>query len=276
MLLLEFLAYLAVRQWVNLLEYLYRYRGQKARLLSQMRHARSYAEWKAAAIAADQRLLRPAFKRAHQWSAYDHRLLLRVHASLTNLLNTLEERPDDPAELAALAALLDQSVRFNFAGIENPRLYSESYYGTKDLIESFIEAERTALRLIRLSNVVSLDDKARLFRSAAKNIGSTALCLSGGASFGYYHFGVVRALLETDLLPRVITGTSAGGLIAAFCCTRTDAELRESLNPGLAKYLTAAEDPFHVWIRRWWRTGARFDPVIWARKVSLHVCVDLG
>jgi len=60
--------------------------------------------------------------------------------------------------------------------------------------------------------VISLDDKARFFRQSAKNLGSTALCLSGGAMLTMVHFGVVRALLDADLLPRVVTGTSAGAL----------------------------------------------------------------
>lgn len=33
---------------------------------------------------------------------------------------------------------------------------------------------------------VSLEEKASFFKSAAKNLGASALCLSGGASFGYY------------------------------------------------------------------------------------------
>lgn len=32
---------------------------------------------------------------------------------------------------------------------------------------------------------ISLEEKARFFRYGAKNLGATALCLSGGASFGY-------------------------------------------------------------------------------------------
>lgn len=44
-----------------------------------------------------------------------------------------------------------------------------------------------------------------------------------------YHFGVLKAFLEAGLLPRVITGTSAGGLVAAFCATRTDKELSRLL-----------------------------------------------
>ena len=103
------------------------------------------------------------------------------------------------------------------------------------------------------------------------------MCLSGGASFGYCtfetvftpalseifidHFGVVKAFLDAGLLPRVITGTSAGGLIAALVCTRTDEELKILLVPELAKRITACEEPFNVWFKRFWQTGARFDSV---------------
>lgn len=82
------------------------------------------------------------------------------------------------------------------------------------------------------------------------------------------HFGVVKAFLDAGLLPRVITGTSAGGLIAALVCTRTDAELKRIIVPELAKRITACEEPFQVWFRRFWTTGARFDSLMWARKVS--------
>ena len=40
--------------------------------------------------------------------------------------------------------------------------------------------------------------------------------LSGGAYLGFYHFGVARALWREGLLPRVISGASAGSLIAAM------------------------------------------------------------
>jgi predicted acylesterase/phospholipase RssA len=78
----------------------------------------------------------------------------------------------------------------------------------------------------------------------------------------------VKAFLDAGLLPRVITGTSAGGLIAALVCTRTDEELRALLIPELATKLTACEEPFRVWSKRVWATGARFDSIQWARKCS--------
>ena len=58
------------------------------------------------------------------------------------------------------------------------------------------------------------------FRKARRAFGNTALCLSGGAGMGHYHWGVVHALLHEDLLPNIISGTSAGAVVASFICTR--------------------------------------------------------
>lgn len=69
----------------------------------------------------------------------------------------------------------------------------------------------------------------------------------------------------------MISGTSAGGLVAALVCTRTDGELKRLLVPELANRITACEEPFRVWFWRFWKTGARFDSVSWARKVSPEV-----
>ena len=144
------------------------------------------------------------------------------------------------------------------------------------------EVER-ALVHVRVSTQLSVEEKRKFFRSANTNLGASALCLSGvysrllggndtesragGASFGYYHFGVVRAFLDAKMLPRVIAGTSAGGLIAALICTHTDEELKALLVPRLADKITACEDSITVWITRFLRTGARFDSVEWAKKV---------
>lgn len=87
---------------------------------------------------------------------------------------------------------------------------------------------------------------------------------------------MVKAFLDANLLPRVITGTSAGGLIAALVCTRTDAELRRLIVPEIAHRITACEEPFTVWFKRFWKTGARFDSVLWARKVRLDLYLSIA
>jgi predicted acylesterase/phospholipase RssA len=92
--------------------------------------------------------------------------------------------------------------------------------------------------------------------------------LSGGASFAYYHFGVVKALLDADLLPEVITGTSGGALIAGLVATRTNDELKKLLVPALAGRINACSEGISVWGPRWWKTGARFDSLEWAKKCS--------
>jgi len=152
--------------------------------------------------------------------------------------------------------------------VENPRLYSETYYGTKDLVQEFIDEVRRCLETLFHSKQITEDEKRAFFRYLDTNFGRTALCLSGGATFAYYHFGVIKALLDTDNVPEIITGTSGGALIAALVATRTDEELKKLLVPALAYRITACRDSFPTWARRWWRTGARFDTIEWARACS--------
>ncbi len=50
--------------------------------------------------------------------------------------------------------------------------------------------------------------------------------LSGGASLGLYHMGVLKTLIENDLLPRVVSGASAGSIVASLMATRNDSECK--------------------------------------------------
>ena len=99
------------------------------------------------------------------------------------------------------------------------------------------------------------EEKRTTFKRMHTNYGRTALCLSGGASFAYYHFGVVKGLLDADLLPDVITGTSGGALVAALVATRTNDELKALLVPALAGKINACSEPFTTWFPRWWKGG---------------------
>lgn len=112
------------------------------------------------------------------------------------------------------------------------------------------------------------EEKRVLFKHVNANFGRTALCLSGGAAFAYYHIGVLRALLDADSLPDVITGTSGGALIAALVATRTNDELKQLLVPALSQKINACGEGITTWFPRWWKTGARFDSVDWAARCS--------
>ncbi|QRW01821.1 patatin-like phospholipase protein [Ceratobasidium sp. AG-Ba] len=255
---LEFYAYVWIRQCVNALEWLLAWRGKKGKLRANLRQARTYEEWKEAARVMDEHLGFNKWKEEDEDPYYDWTLVKKVHRSLKSL------RQKDDAR--GVLGVLEVCIRANFAGVESTRLYSETFLGTKTLVENFVTEVTHALAYIRTTTQLSPEEKRRFFRSANKNLGASALCLSGGASFGYYHFGVVRAFLDAGLLPRVVAGTSAGGLVAALICTRTDEELKQLLVPKLAERITACEEPMRVWFKRFRMTGARFDTAQWARK----------
>ncbi|CAL1700663.1 unnamed protein product [Somion occarium] len=252
--------YIIIRQLVNTKEWLSAWRGRKGKLRKRLREATTYQEWKDAALALDEYLHFDEWKMIDEDPYYDWKLVRKVLRSL----RIFREKND----AHALLGVLETCVRTNFAGIESSRLYSETFYGTKELIEAYVGELEKALEYVRLSPDLTLEEKKRFFKSSNTNLGTTALCLSGGATFGYYHFGVVKAFLDQDLLPRVISGTSAGGLVAALVCTRTDSELKRLLVPELANRITACEDPFKIWFKRFWTMGARFDSIDWARKCT--------
>jgi predicted acylesterase/phospholipase RssA len=74
---------------------------------------------------------------------------------------------------------------------------------------------------------LTVSERYHMLRDTAQSFGRSALLLSGGASLGMFHIGVVRALWVAQLLPKIMSGSSAGAIIASLFCTKTDAELDE-------------------------------------------------
>ena len=72
--------------------------------------------------------------------------------------------------------------------------------------------------------------KLDLLHDTRQAFGRSTLVLQGGAIFGLSHLGVVKALHLRGLLPRIITGTATGALIAALVCIHTEDELLDFLN----------------------------------------------
>ncbi len=106
--------------------------------------------------------------------------------------------------------------------------------------------------------------------------GRTALCLSGGAMMGCYHFGHVKALLEEDALPHIISGTSAGSVVAAMVCTRTDEEIRRDLRPeNLVDRMTCFSRTWPDRLRSVCKNGCMFDKEEWIDLLSWFTFGDL-
>ncbi|KAL3774223.1 hypothetical protein ACHAW5_003374 [Stephanodiscus triporus] len=122
-----------------------------------------------------------------------------------------------------------------------------------------------------------LREKVKTFLKRARAAyGRTALCLSGGAMMGNYHFGAVKALLENDLLPNIISGTSAGSVIGAMICTRTDEELLRDMKPEvLQPKMSLFESSWGQRLARFYRHGTMFDQDDWCKRVRWFTCDDM-
>jgi len=274
------MTYLYTRLYIWVYEQFVTWRGTRERLRRSMRRTNNYRDWVVAAKELDSYLDRQRWKEENDFAYYDSKTVKRVWEQMRKCRQRAEaqengetddqgqNKPEGRLAVEELHALLSACVKSNFVGVENPRLYSQTYYGTKNLVQNFVDEVERSIKFVLNTKQLSMEEKRSIFKGMHTNYGRTALCLSGGASFAYYHFGVVKALLEADLLPDVITGTSGGALVAALVATRTNDELKKLLVPALAHRITACRETFWTWIPRWWKTGARFDSVDWAKQCS--------
>ncbi|KAJ5362958.1 hypothetical protein N7541_003802 [Penicillium brevicompactum] len=265
--------YVLIRVYIFLYEQWVTWRGKRERLRRELSAQKNYPDWLKAAQALDVHLGTEKWKQTDEYAYYDHLTITKVVAQLKKVRGDAEwekENGQIPSnEVSAveeLRALLEACVKNNFAGVENPRIYSETYSGTKELVQQYIEEVDACIQIVLENKEIDKESKYQFFKHLDTNFGRTALCLSGGATFAYYHFGVVKALLDNDVLPEIITGTSGGALVAGLVATRTDEELKQLLVPALAHRIRACHEGLATWIHRWWRTGARFDTVDWARQ----------
>ncbi len=192
-----------------------------------MRRATTYSAWKEAARDWERAT------GADRWTedpSSDH-----YHADLIRgQLDTLR-RLRAGGDVEALIDHLHESLHRNLGDLEAPQLYERTPLGTKHLIEEYLaETEETIEQLVAAS-LPGFDPEKKLdvLTRALGNFGRSALLLSGGATLGFYHLGVVKALWNADLLPDVISGASMGAMVAAGVCSRTDDELDELFAPDV-------------------------------------------
>ena len=94
-------------------------------------------------------------------------------------------------------------------------------------IQEYITQVKASLVEISTSPDIPVEEQLAFLRETRHAFGRTALVLSGGGSFGSFHLGVVKALLDASLLPRVLSGSSAGAIVVALVGTRSRSELKE-------------------------------------------------
>ena len=138
-------------------------------------------------------------------------------------INYFREKGDP----AALIFRLSGNFTRNQFGVQHEEMHSYAMSGTKRIIIEYNDAMQQALEYICDADEakVSLEEKFSFFSELRHAYGRTALLLSGGAYLGYYHMGIFKSLWKNGMLPKVISGASAGSLMAAMVGTKTDKQL---------------------------------------------------
>jgi len=188
--------------------------------------ATSFEEWRSAALVLDQLDGHDAWRMDPASPDYDYKLL----SSRVKLLRKLRRARD----LDRLIFRLREELHGNLGNMANPALYQRARVGTKKLVTDYIGEVCAALNLLCDTDVETLPPmRKRIFmKRAARSFGRSALLLSGGASLGLFHIGVIRELEAQGILPRVITGSSAGSIVAGILATHTDEEWEKLIGEG--------------------------------------------
>ena len=87
--------------------------------------------------------------------------------------------------------------------MNNRELYKVCMNGTKLNIELYQNEMIESIKHLYYykGEKMTPTEKLQTFRNLRQSFGSYALCLSGGAGLGKFHYGVIKALWESDLLP---------------------------------------------------------------------------
>jgi NTE family protein len=179
-----------------------------------------YEGWRSRAEAAGDRVGAEAWRADVRSSVFDAALLREHTEELT--------RTREAGEALELVPLLREALYRHLGELADPRLYGVTPLGTKHVVEAFYEEALASIAYLADPGQTGLDPAFTLagFRRAAHIFGRSALLLSGGATLGFFHLGVVKALFEHGLLPDVLSGASMGALIACGTGVRTDAEIK--------------------------------------------------
>lgn len=196
-------------------------------LTARLQHAETRQQWDKAAHELDELEGNEDWKRDNSAGDYDPDLI-------QDCLKALDDARTD-CDLRAMLHLIRTVLTRDLGGMGNIDLYRHSYCGTKKLIERYVDSTlQTITALVEQSQHPLPDglepkDLLHTMVYARQSFGRSALLLSGGGTFGMTHIGVLKALFEVKLLPRIISGASAGSIVSAVVCTRTDDEIPQVL-----------------------------------------------
>lgn len=199
--------------------------------------AETFEQWQAYAAARDKRSGADRWRENDKSSLYDHKVIRYRHDELVNVRK--KGKPD------RLLYYLNEGLHGNMGGMGNPALYVRALSGTKHLISKHLSELVLALDDLEHADetIIPRDEKLAYFRRAAACFGRSALMFSGAGSLGAFHIGVAQELLAQDLMPRVVSGASAGSMVAALIGTHAQQATLELLtHSGVRANFKAVND----------------------------------
>ncbi|KAH3674698.1 hypothetical protein WICMUC_003114 [Wickerhamomyces mucosus] len=213
--------------WIRKVIDIWRTKSPMSIAKQTMKKAESYEEWKISAHYIDRLTGSDLWRHNFTSKKYDYRLI-------ADRLNSLREAKKNKDIPQLLRLFRTGGFLRNFGGISNKQLYNRSYTGTKILIEEYIAEILDSLHYLDEVKIQEYDLssnqlKLDFFHDARQSFGSTALILQGGSLFGLCHLGVVKALYFKGLLPRIISGSAVGAVVAAFISVLKNQDLASTL-----------------------------------------------
>lgn len=236
--------------------------------------AKNFEEWEHMAYRIDSILGNDLWRQNPASKKYDYRLIS------TRLKHLIQARQDENTH--ELVTALRSGLLRNLGSLGNSDLYNRAYSGTKLLIEDYISEVLKCLeyldnlpttsnqyflhsnstsnpnlensnQLVKRNNTeaspyasfATHQQKLDFFHDTRQSFGRTALVLHGGSLFGMCHLGVVKVLCLQGLLPKIISGTTVGAIIAALICSHSDDELLpilDNVSRILPQYYNQDED----------------------------------
>lgn len=188
---------------------------------NMMRSALTYEEWAHAA-----KMLDKETPKMNESDLYDVELV-------RNKLQELHHRREEGSLRDIIFCMRADLIR-NLGNMCNPELHKGRLQVPK-LIKEYIDEVSTQLKMVCESDSeeLSLEEKLVFMHETRHAFGRTALLLSGGASLGAFHIGVVKTLVVHKLLPRIIAGSSVGSIMCAVVATRSWPELQSFFEDSL-------------------------------------------
>ncbi|KAH8741453.1 hypothetical protein FG386_002407 [Cryptosporidium ryanae] len=125
---------------------------------------------------------------------------------------------------------------------------------------------------ININEVAVSNSLVHFLELLGHSMGKTALCLSGGGALAMYHLGVVKVLIQQNIMPKIINGTSGGSIVAALLATKKNDEiLNEYIKPTVSNmYGNRWFPPFLEQIRHFIVKGYMINPKDFTKTCQIY------